>query len=201
MSVNVFSESLENLAERRMVEIGVPPSLQPSFGLSGTQRLELASVWLRHLVCQTTGGDAAAGDDRPGAVGHAAPPAMERAAAASKAFLAPQLSSRWSGLYRRLGCAEWSAQHCPKQADPNGPDGLPAAAREEAVAHASGIASALHGQLSQLGADATMVHVDSIRALLLIRYVERLVRHIMGDGDGSQICPMLRCVAEPTAWS
>ena len=122
ISLNVFSDSHENQAERVMIEAGLPKLV--------TRNMHAFARLLRKVIAYVI--DRGAQDDN----------------AVAAAFLSEQLSSRWSPLYTPLGCGEWVAASCPKGSDPLFSD----IAAAEIDMHAEKIAAAMREQLGKVDA-------------------------------------------------
>ena len=183
VSVNSFSDSFENIAAGEMVTAGVPPSLHPAAGLAPAVRIRLLARWLRCTVSAVRAGSGSSNDEASG-VGNA----MDAAAAAAT-FLVPWVESRLGGLFRALACDQWDASRCPRLGR------LPPPLDQEVVAHATKVAARLSDGLSS--APGLRAHHANISDLILISWVERIARHIVGE---ERLCPFLRCLSTPTSW-
>ena len=114
---------------------------------------------------------------------------MNTAAVEAATFLDPWVESRLGELYGTLSCDRWVADRCPRLGR------LPVQLDQEVVAHAAQIAVRLSEGLS--AASGLQAHRAAIADLILISWVERLTRHVVGE---ERLCPFLRCLSKVTSW-
>ena len=103
-----------------------------------------------------------------------------------------------SPLFAPLGCDTFDEDACPRAREP-----LPPPLLLQVREHAEGIAQALRRRTRHLEAVWGGETTTSAREVLLIRYVERILAHFLGDPKiaGPKLCPFLRCLALEDAWS
>ena len=114
---------------------------------------------------------------------------MNTAAVEAATFLDPWVESRLGELYGTLSCDRWVADSCPRLGR------LPVQLDQDVVAHAAQIAVRLSEGLS--AASGLQAHRAAIADLILISWVERLTRHVVGE---ERLCPFLRCLSKVTSW-
>ena len=114
-------------------------------------------------------------------------------------FLSRQLSSRWAPLYSGLGCDTWVPAACPRAASVSA-GGINTEADVVSVeSHARRVAVALRDTLHSTQAARTASgEAHAVRELLLIRFVERASRQLLGSER--PLCLFLRCLARPDSW-
>ena len=118
------------------------------------------------------------------------------AAAATASFLRLHLSSRWSPLYATAGCEAFEPRACPR-----GGQALPPHMEAEASAHAARAVRVLIERTQPLERARGAGEASAVRSLLLIRYVELLSAHFLGEGSLARQCRFLRCLATTTFYA
>jgi hypothetical protein len=179
VSLNAFSSSHENEAEREMVELAnaflkwMRSALKHSVGEVPTS-FQLLAAWLRAVI-------------RDAVIAHTAQAAADTPPLSVAAFLDVQLSSRWSPLYASLGgaCSDFNPGLCPRAARAL-PDDMLAEVDQQAAEAAAALAARIKG-LGWKVADAA-----AVRELIVVRFVELVVRKVMGS---DRMCVFLRCLA------
>ena len=118
------------------------------------------------------------------------------AAAATASFLRLHLSSRWSPLYATAGCEAFEPRACPRARQ-----ALPDHMEAEASAHAARAVRVLIERTQPLERARGGAEASAVRGLLLIRYVELLSAHFLGEGSLARQCRFLRCLATTTFYA
>ena len=200
IALNAFSDSEENLAEREMVEAQLPASVMHAHSPDGFTaasvaphvRIQALAAFLR-LAIHRSLTDAVAHEDAS-----AGESGLAEATVHASAFLHTHISSRWSPLFAPLGCDTFDEDACPRAREP-----LPPPLLLQVREHAESIAQALRRRTRHLEAVWGAETTTSAREVLLIRYVERILAHFLGDPKiaGPKLCPFLRCLALEDAWS